>query len=347
MFPGFQMKILALKLKRIGDLVLTTPALVALRQAFPDAHLTLAIMENCEGLAPAMPCVDEILVFRNRRANARLLTRLVTGRFDVCLDFTGNDRSAFFTFLSRAPRRITFGWVKRAPHRALAFNEFVESSVRENHTIDHHLDLLEPLGIPRRDVPVTLDLPWSAREAVSRLLEQAGIDGPFAVVHPGTARAEKYWAPERWATVIDHCQGNLGLPCLVTGSLAGFEQAHLKAIAARLRTPWRDCSGKLDLLGLAELIRRASLLMSMDSAPVHLGAAFHTPQIALFGETNPFAWRPRHDQALVLYAGEPEPLTRFEPRARPCPLSELSTDAVIAAIGSLSANLRAAPLSHS
>jgi ADP-heptose:LPS heptosyltransferase len=190
---------------------------------------------------------------------------------------------------------------------------------------------------------VTLNLPWTTREAVSKLLEQAGISGPFAIVHPGTARAEKYWSPERWAAVIDHCQGNLGLPVLVTGSLAPFEQAHLKAIAARLQTPWRDFSGKLDLLGLAELIRRASLLLSMDSAPVHFGAAFHTPQIALFGETNPFAWRPRHDRALVLYAGEPEPLTRFEPRARPCPLIELSTETVITAIGSLSASLRAAP----
>jgi len=341
------MKILALKLKRIGDLILTTPALVALRQAFPDAHLTLAIMENCEGLIPAMPFVDEIFVFRHHRVNAKLLAQLTLGRFDVCLDFTGNDRSAFFTFLSRAPRRITFGWVKRAPRRALAFNEFVESSVRENHTIDHHLDLLAPLGIPRREVPVTLDLPWSAHEDVSRLLAEAGIDEPFAVVHPGTARAEKYWVPERWAAVIDHCQGVLGLPCLVTGSRDPFEQAHLQAIAAHLRTPWRDFSGKLDLMGLSELIRRASLLMSMDSAPVHLGAAFHTPQIALFGETNPFAWRPRHDRALVLYAGSPEPLTRFEPRARPCPLIELSTDAVIAAIGSLSARLPAEPISHS
>lgn len=340
------MNILALKLKRIGDLVLTTPALAALKEAFPDARLTLAIMENCEGLIPALPYVDEILVFRHRRPNARLLSRLALGRFDVCLDFTGNDRSAFFTFLSRAPRRITFGWVKRAPHRALPFNEFVDSSVRENHTIDHHLDLLAPLGIPRRDVPIRLDLPPETGAAVSRVLGAAEIEEPFAVVHPGTARAEKYWVPERWAAVIDHCQERLGLPVVVTGGRARFEQAHLREIASRVRTPWRDLSGRLDLLGLAGIIRRASLLLSMDSAPVHLGAAFHTPQIALFGETNPFAWRPRHGRALVLYAGEPGPLTHFEPRARPRPLIELSTEAVIAAIGSLSAQLRSAPLSH-
>jgi predicted lipopolysaccharide heptosyltransferase III len=336
------MNILVLKLKRIGDLILTTPALAALREAFPLAHVTLCLMENCAGLLPAIPFVDEALVFRTRRPNLRLLTRLATGRFDVCLDFTGNDRSAFFALLSRAPRRITFGWVQRSWHRPLAFNEFVDSSVRENHTVDHHLDLLAPLGIERRDVPIALELPPSADEAPARLLEQAGIAGPFVVVHPGTARAEKYWEPERWAAVIDHCQGTLGLPCVVTGSLAAFEQAHLAAIRAHLRTPWRDFSGKLNLLGLAAIIRRAALLLSMDSAPVHLGAAFGTPQIALFGETNPFAWRPRHDRAVVLYAGESEPLTHFEPRARPRPLRDLSTETALHAINTLLASLPAA-----
>ena len=341
------MKILALKLKRIGDLVLTTPALVALRQAFPEAHLTLCILENCEGLVPALPCVDETLVFRTGRVNTALLARLAFGGFDICLDFTGNDRSAFFTLLSRAPRRITWGWVKRSRYRPLVFNEFVDSSVRENHTVDHHLDLLAPLGIERRDLPVTLNLPPETREAAARLLAKAGIDGPYAVVHPGTARAEKYWVPERWAAIMDYVQGELGLPCVVTGSRDGFEQAHLQAIRAGLRTPWRDFSGKADLLGLAAIIQRASLLMSMDSAPVHLGAAFGIPQIALFGETNPFAWRPRHERTRVLYAGEAEPLTQFEPRALPRPLSDLSTDTVLRAINSLLASHPVHPFSHS
>jgi len=341
------MNILALKLKRIGDLILTTPALVALRQAFPDAHLTLCIMENCAALVPAMPYVDEVLVFRRHRSNARLLARLATGRFDVCLDFTGNDRSAFFTVLSHAPRRITFGWVKRSKHRPLAFNEFVDSSVRENHTVDHHLDLLAPLGIERGNVPITLELPPSADDDVSRLLADAGIDGAYAVIHPGTARAEKYWVPQRWAAVIDHLQGELGLPCVITGGLDAFEQTHIQAIRKEMRTPWRDFSGKMDLLGLAATIRRASLLLSMDSAPLHFGAAFQTPQIALFGETNPFAWRARHEKALVLCAGQPEPVTRFEPRAKPRPLSDLSTDAVIGAITHLLRRPPAATFSNS
>ena len=335
------MNILALKLKRIGDLILTLPALAAVRKAFPEARLTLCLMEGCEGLLPAIPSIDEALVFRRGRPNARLLARLAAGRFDVCLDFTGNDRAAFLALLSRARRRIAYERLKRSWHRSVVFNEFVDSSVLEHHTVDHLLNLLRPLGIAGADPTVALSLPPSAEKAACRLLEKAGVSGlcdPFAVVHPGTARAEKYWAPDRWAAVIDHCQGELGLPCVVTGSRAPFEQAHLAAIRAALRTPWRDLSGTMDLLGLAALIRRTSLLMSMDSAPVHFGAAFGTPQISLFGQTDPFVWRPRHSRAVVLYAGEPGPLTEFVPRRftrSPRPLTDLSTQTVIDAIASL------------
>ena len=334
------MNLLVLQLKRIGDLILTTPVLAALRAQFPQGRITLCLSEPTAGLAPALPFVDEILVVRQKESNAAVWSRLVAGRFDACLDFTGNDRSAFFTLLSKAPRRITYGWVRKSAFRAFFFNEFVESNVRERHTIAHHLDLLTPLGIQAPETPITLQLPEQAEEKASRLLREAGLDPDslFAVVHPGTARAEKYWIPECWAEVIDYCQGELGLPCVVTGGNGEFEQAHLKQIQAAVRTPWRDLSGKGSLITLAALIQRAALLLSMDSAPVHLGAAFQTPQIALFGVTNPFHWRPLHARSVVLLAGHPGSLTHFEPRTHPRPLSDLSTGDVTGAINALFAS---------
>ena len=329
------MNILVLQLKRIGDLILTTPALVALRQHFPQAKLTLCIGEGCSGLAPAMPFVDEVLVLRRRESKLRLLARLATSQFDFCLDFTGTDRSAFFSLLSRADRRVAFQWVRKSVVRPFCYNEFVDSSVRENHTVHHYLDLLQPLGIRSRDVPVTLQVPAQSCAAVDALLSEAGVAGPFVVVHPGTARPEKYWVPGRWAEIIDHCQRNLGLPCVVTGTRDPAEQAHLEVIKAATQTPFRDLTGKLDLLGLAAVIQRAHLLLSMDSAPVHLGAAFGTRQISLFGATNPFQWRPLQPRSLVLLAGEDQPLMEFAPRCPRRPLSDLSTQTVIRAITSL------------
>ena len=329
------MKILVLQLKRIGDLILTTPPLVALRQQFPDARITLCVLDGCAGLTPAMPFVDEVLAFDRRGGNLRQWVRLATGSFDVCLDFTETDRSAFFALLSKANRRIAFTKTRNSILGSLFFNEFVDSSIRENHTVDRNLDLLSPLGIQNRTVPITLQVPEQACATVNILLEEAGIRGRYAIVHPGTARPEKFWVPQRWAEVIDHCQGQLGLPCVLTGTLDPTEQTHFQAIKAAARTPIIDFSGRLDLLGLAAAIQHAHLLLSMDSAPVHLGAAFGTRQISLFGETNPFHWRPRHERSAILLAGQDEPVTEFTPRCIRRPLSDLSTQAVFNAITSL------------
>ena len=329
------MKILVLQLKRIGDLILTTPALAALRKRFPEARITLCTDSACSTLAVAMPFVDDVLVFRRRSGDCALWTRLALERFEVCLDFTGNDRSAFFTLLSKARRRIAFSAVRKTTFRPLVYSEFVKSSAKRNHTIDRHLELLKPLGIEEADSPVTLHLPESAFENAAGLLKEVGITEPFAVVHPGTARPEKYWLPERWAAVIDHCQGVLGIPCVLTGTLAPGERPHIDAIRTSLRTRCHDLAGKTDLLVLAALIARCRILLSMDSAPVHFGAAFGTPQVSLFGETNPFQWRPRHERAAILMAGHAEPLREFSPHYTPRPLSDLSTESVIAAIRSL------------
>ena len=85
------MKILVLQLKRIGDLILTTPALFALRENFPVAHITLAVEDGCRELLPAIDCVNETLVYSRTGKNGRLWRKLVFASFDVCLDFTGNE----------------------------------------------------------------------------------------------------------------------------------------------------------------------------------------------------------------------------------------------------------------
>ena len=333
--PVSAKKFLVLQLKRIGDLILTTPALAALRKHFPDARITLCTAEACSTLKAAMPFVDDFLVFRRRGGDSALWMRLAMERFDVCLDFTGNDRSALFTLLSKARRRIAFGSVRKTTFRPMVYSEFVESSARRNHTVDRNLDLLKPLGIDEPDSPVTLCLPPAAYEMADSLLREAGVTGPFALVHPGTARPEKYWLPDRWAAVIDHCQSKLGLACVLTGTTAPGERPHVEAIRAQLRTPCPDFVGKTDLLVLAALISRARILLSMDSAPVHFGAAFAVPQVSLFGETNPFQWRPRHPRSAILMAGHEEPLREFTYQYIPHSLSELSTQSVIAAIESL------------
>jgi len=317
------MRILILQLKRIGDAILTTPLLSALRERLPDAHLTLALDRATAALAPALGA-DHILI---RSQNFWLA--LATSRFDVVLDLTGTDRSALVTVLSRAPRRITWARFAKKPFRRLIYNEFVESSVRDRHTADHHTDLLRALGIAVENVPLALRLPATARDEAATALTAAGIVGDYAVIHPGTARPEKYWLPERWAEIIAHLQRDLGLAVVLTGSNDPAERTHLEAINSQLSTLTPQLSpailaGKLTLLGTAAVLERARLLCAVDSAPVHLADALGTPVIALFGPTNPHHWRPRRTTAYVVTSV-----------AGKAPMSEISTAAVLTEISSL------------
>ncbi len=323
------MRVLVLQLKRIGDLILTTPALSALRRAKPEVEITLMVADGCAGLLPAISGLHEGLGYRRNAANAALWGRALSGGFDACLDFTGTDRSAFFTGLSRASDRVAFSWVNKSRIRALAYNQLVDSTVRDLHTVDHYLQLLRGLGIEASDVAPSLNLPATAREAATGL----GIESPFALIHPGTARPEKYWLSDRWSEVIAHLKSR-GLRSIITSGPDADEQAHAAAIAgAPVITP-------PDLLTLSALVERAALVISCDTAVVHLGAAFQRPQIALFGPTNPFHWRPRHPRAVVVSASKPAgPLREFTPRMKGAPMDRISTTPVFDAINTLVPNL--------
>lgn len=330
------MRILVLQMKRIGDLILTTPALWALRKHLPKAKILLAIEAGSRELLAGIDYVDGALIYERRGQNSCIWRHLMFRHYDVCLDFTGTDRSALFAVLSKASRRVTYESVQRSRFRHVFYNQFVSSSVRENHTVDHHLNLLSALNLPiPADPQVVLRLPeWAPRKA-RQLLEEAGITpgSPFVLVHPGTARPEKYWPAQRWADVIAWCESSLGMPCILTGSADGHEQTHLSAIRkSNLGVSPRDLSGRMDILTLASLTQFASLVLTVDSAPMHLAGAFGIPQVALFGPTNPFHWRPRHSRATIIQSQGPVAAPHFRPQHPGGLMTEISTESVIDAI---------------
>jgi predicted lipopolysaccharide heptosyltransferase III len=330
------MKILLLQLKRIGDLILTTPAIGALRNKYPDAHITLAVSKECAELLPAISNVDRVLIARRNLRDIAMASSVAGKRFDYCIDFTRNDRSAFLTLLSGARRRVASYRVReQSKTRARVYTDLVGVRVRDMHTIDYNLALLEPLGVRAGPSGPQVDVPRTARENADRLRRDWKIRRPYVILHPGTARREKLWDPARWAEVIDHFGQNNELDLLLTSGPSVDDQAHIAAITSHTRQKFTDLSGKTDLLTLAALIGQAQLLVTVDSAPVHFAAASHTPQVILFGPTNPFHWRPKDSPALILHGKSGAPLTEFAPVRPRFPMSEISTEAVISAMDSL------------
>ncbi len=328
------MRILLIQLKRIGDLILTVPAISAVRANFPDATIHLAISRSCRELAPAIAGVDRVLI-ANSWLHAHHWLAILTSNYDYCLDFTRTDRSAFLAFVSRAKKKITYERTKvRSKWRPLVYNQFIDSSVRDKHTVDHHLAFLTPLGIAEASGNLQLELPETARARAAEILSRAKIEIPFVIFHPGSARAEKFWEPERWAEIINYWGARRGR-CVLTSGSSAFEQSHIIEIKSHLREPVIDLSGKIDLLTLAALIARAALLVGVDSAPTHLAAAMQTPQVVLYGPTNPFHWRPRSSPAVILQGGIDEPVTNFSPDRRGGTMNQISTQQVIDAMEAL------------
>ncbi len=336
------MNILLIQLKRIGDLILTTPAIAAVRQTFPEAKLTLVVSDDCAALLPAIAGIDQFLVMRRNLGDLGGFSSVLRQKFDYCIDFTRNDRSAALSLLSNAKKRVVSYRVKRrAPIRGRCYNEFVEHRMRDMHTVDYNMSLVAPTGARTESPALRLDISPEARAKAMALRQPAAADRPYIVFHPGSARLEKFWEAGRWAEVITHAIARWQVDAVLTGGTSRLEKAHLAEIEAKLPRPASsagsviDLSGKMDLLTLAGMIAGAKLLVTVDSAPVHLAAALATPQVVLFGPTNPFHWRPRQSPALILQGESFRPLHEFAPRQARLPMKLISTQAVIDAMDAL------------
>jgi lipopolysaccharide heptosyltransferase III len=338
------MKILLLQLKRIGDLILTTPAITALRERFPEAQVTMVVSSECADLLPAISGVDRILMARRNLSDLAAFLAVAGKKFDYCVDFTRNDRSAFLAFLSKARKRIVSYRVRdQSKSRARLYTDFVNVRMRDLHTIDYNLSLLEPLGVKNVSSSLRLQLPQAAHEKAAALRGHWNLRKPFIVLHPGSAWREKLWEASRWRQVIKDFGQNHEMDVILTSGTSKHEQMHVASI--KDETKIVDLSGKTDLLTLAALISEARLLVTVDSAPMHLAAATHTPQVILFGPTNPFHWRPRESPALILQGKIPEPINQFVPVQPRLPMSQISTEAVISAMDSLLSRHAAARIS--
>ncbi len=317
------MRILLLQLKRIGDFILTAPAVAALREAHPEAEMVGVVPAAVEGLARCIPGLDQVLPYGGG-LNLPVWASLLFGEWDLCLDFTGTDRSALMAWLSRAKTSRGYAKWGSAGWRARAYTELCDASVRDLHTVDFHLALA---GVPAATPAAFLSIPPHLPSSISHL---PSTGSPLAVVHIGTAREEKFWEDSRWAEVVEHLAKTHEVT--LTGTNAGLERPHLDALRSRLKTPVTDLTGRLSLVELAALIARCAVAVGVDSMAMHLAAMFQRPQVVLFGPTNPFHWRPRHPKAVVIAAGHERPLTDFAPKAKGAEMNLISTAQVIDAI---------------
>lgn len=295
-----------MRLRLIGDVVLTTPAIRALREAYPQARLSYLVEPLAAPIVRRNPHLDEVIEVAAPDAPGRLRDDLRLGlalrrrRFDLAIDFHGGPRSSWFTWASRAPRRIGYevagrGWMyttRVARPRTL----------RPRHSVVNQWDLLEPLGIPSpapATHPTELVPDPVAEDAVESWLRKSGLgaEDRLVIVHVGARIAFRRWPPERFAETIDAIARADARTRFVVIAGPGEDTAERVVADARSRLPESMRSAVLDprtwtLDEMHALSARAALYIGCDTGPAHIAGTTAVPIVALYGPTLPETWAP-------------------------------------------------------
>jgi hypothetical protein len=225
--------------------------------------------------------VTQVLRYDTGRVNAALWAAVSVGGWEVCLDFTGTDRAALLTQLSGAKERVGYRKFCGKSLRARAYTKLCEASVRELHTVAFHRALVAEVGAKMGgdEEGAVFGFKAGTRERLAEVMREHGVRERYAIVHPGTARREKFWLAERWVEVVLYLKG-AGCQRVMTGTGVGLEAEDVAAIRAEEGVV--DLTGKLALWELAALMQGARVAIGVDSMAMHLAAMWKVPQVVLF-----------------------------------------------------------------
>ncbi len=308
--------ILLIKLRHHGDMLLTTPAINALRQRYPQANIDVLLYKETRPMLEAHPAIRQLHIidrnwkkeggWRKFQHEMALLSAVRKCHYDVVINLADQWRSAIITAASGAPVRIGFAFNKR--DNALwryCHNQLVSTANHSRlHTVEQNMVALAPLGIGVEGAKASMHFSAADRQKVQAVLAQQQVPAHFIVVQPTSRWQFKCWEDEKVAQMID-ALAVAGRPIVLTAAPDKKELAMIANIQSLCRSPnVISLAGQFSLPQLAALIDAAQLFIGVDSAPMHMAAALDTPCLALFGPTKLQHWRPWGDNNRVIWAGD-------------------------------------------
>ncbi len=317
-------RILVVRNDNIGDLLCTTPALRALRQAFREASLAILVPEHCRPVVERNPDVNEILTYNKAKHAPRwlglpalwdlawVIRDLRARRFDLAISLrrSFSRSSAWLAYASGAPWRLGYPASPSHPFRFF-LNLGQDAQATAPHEVDGCLELLASVGIPSAGRELALVPDPDAQVAVRRRLDEAGVaDGDgVALIHISNRREASRWPLTSFAEAADSLREKLGLSTVLswapgdeTNSLFPGDDGKAEEVAVwmrnrpiLLRTP--------ALNALIAAVSLSDLVLSTDGGLMHIAAALDVPQVVLFGRTDPRQWAPVSQKSVVLQRG--------------------------------------------
>ncbi|MFH1146437.1 MAG: glycosyltransferase family 9 protein [Pseudomonadota bacterium] len=311
------MKILIVKLSAIGDVVHSLPALYALREKFPSAHIVWLVEEAASGLLIGHPLLDRVIISKRKTwlndilkqgmckkalSEIRSFVRdLRDTEYDIVLDLHALLKSGLLIWLSRSGRKI--GYREGDEGSSVFLNERIAPYDLDRHAVLRYMNLAEHIGARPNGYHFPIPVSDTDKNRVNELLKGYEVSGSFIVINPVAKWETKLWDTGKFASLADRCIQELRLPVVFTGSRDDREE--VRSMIAQMHEQAIDFCGRTNLGELAYLYSLSSVMITTDTGPMHIGAAVNARVVALFGPTAPWRTGPFGDGHIVIRTNEP------------------------------------------
>jgi len=275
-------RILVITLSNIGDIILTTPVIRTLKNEFPGARVDVMVGPQGKEIFEKDPAVFKLIIYDKHlpiSEKRRLQLKLKKLKYDLVVDL----------------RNTVFPLLIGPKYRTATIEHFPRSVV---HRRDRHLYRLKAIGITRFDIRSYVHIPEKDEEHVSGLLKELNVTGDFVVVNPSAKSHLKRWTAQGFAEVSDRIMDECSAGVLLVGT--GEDKAVVRDVIKLMKNKPHDLTGKTNIRQLAGLLKRSRLLITNDSAPMHLACAMGVKVLAIFGPTDPKKYGPTGEFDMVI-----------------------------------------------
>ncbi|MEE8360216.1 MAG: lipopolysaccharide heptosyltransferase II [Candidatus Omnitrophota bacterium] len=301
-------KILIIRTDRLGDLLLSTPVFRAVREGYPDSHISVMVRPYTRECVEGNPYINEVIVYdkygnhKSVLSSLRFAGSLRKKRFDMALILHPTNRVNLITFLAGIPKRVGFN---RKFGFLLTHKVAHKKRTDERHELDYALDIVRAIGLTPRIKTLYMPIKRDVQRKIDSMLCGLGVRATDFVIaiHSSSSCVSKKWPQERFAGVADRLIDKYDAKIVFIGGEDAKDDTK-KAMAAMKREAI-DLSGRTTIPELAALLKRCEAFISNDSGPVHVACAVGTPVIAIFGRKDaglgPKRWGPTGERDKILH----------------------------------------------
>jgi len=312
---GIVVNILIVKTSAIGDVTHTLPALNAIRNHFPNAHISWLVEEAAQDIIRGHHALDEMFVSKRKKWIKDLMSNnyikaikeiytfirgLRNREYDLVIDFQNLLKSSMFIALVRAKKKVGYGvGMAHSEYSYIVLDHRIPAVNMDYHAVYRELILIEKLGIRVTNIEFSLPVFDSDRKDIANLLYREGAlnQKPLIAINPMAKWQTKLWDLTKFSLIADQCT-TWGFQVVFTGSREDTDG--ITEIQKMMKTCAINLCGQTSLKSLAALYERCQLLITTDTGPMHIAASLGKQVVAIFGPTAPWRTGPFGNQHAVV-----------------------------------------------